>query len=84
MLKFRLWRSDSGRRLESATQTQPREAGLGQLRMYSKEVWAHQIGKVPLLGGKKEKGVTTVRTSFPMSAPRQEVTMYRSSQGRHK
>lgn len=37
-----------------------------------------------ITGGKKEKGVTTVRTYFPVSAPRQEVTMYRSSQGRHK
>lgn len=64
-----------------AAQIQPKDAELWQLRMYLEEVWAHQRGKLSLLGGKKEKGVTAVRMSFPMSAPRQEVTMYRS---RHK
>lgn len=81
MLKFRLQRSDLGRRPELAAQIQPKDAELWQLKMYLEEVWAHQTGNLPLLGGKKEKGVTAVRTSFPMSAPRQEVTMYRS---RHK
>ena len=70
MLKFRLRRSDSGRRLELATQTQPKEAGLWQLRVYSKRSLGPPERQGAITGGKKEKGVTTVRTSFPMGAPR--------------
>ena len=84
VLKHRLQRSDPGRRLGLAAQTQPEEVGLWQLRVHSEQAWAHQRGKHLLGGAHKERGGTTIKIPFPMSAPRKQDTAYRNSRGGRK
>ena len=66
-LKLRLQRSDPGKGAGLIARRQPEEAGLWQLRVYSEGAWAHQWG----WGAYKERGGTTIRASFPVSALRQ-------------
>ena len=48
-----------------AVQRQPEEAGLWQLRVYTEEAWAHQRGKLPLLGGAQGEGQDHHKSFFP-------------------
>ena len=43
----------------------PEEAGLWQLRVYSKDDWACHRGKVPLLGDTRGEGQNHHKSFFP-------------------